>query len=98
MTTAVKTSLKDRIGIQFKLNLIASICTRSGLVQYVKCRRLILKDFTQVQKEEGKFVVVCPRPPLNVKLGGLARFHVVVVQWTSNKCTERRDARAVLLF
>ena len=25
--------------------------------------RWILKDFIQVQKEEGKFVVVCPRPP-----------------------------------
>ena len=23
----------------------------------------ILKDFIQVQKEEGKFVVLCPRPP-----------------------------------
>ena len=23
----------------------------------------ILKDFIQVQKEEGKFVVECPRPP-----------------------------------
>ena len=23
----------------------------------------ILKDFIQVQKEVGKFVVVCPRPP-----------------------------------
>ena len=23
----------------------------------------ILKDFIQVKKEEGKFVVVCPRPP-----------------------------------
>ena len=23
----------------------------------------IVKDFIQVQKEEGKFVVVCPRPP-----------------------------------
>ena len=23
----------------------------------------ILKDFIQVQKKEGKFVVVCPRPP-----------------------------------
>ena len=30
----------------------------------------ILKDFIQVQKEEGKFVVVCPRPQLNVQLGG----------------------------
>ena len=26
-------------------------------------RSLILKDFIQVQKEEGNFVVVCPRPP-----------------------------------
>ena len=30
----------------------------------------ILKDFSQVQKEEGKFIVVCPRPPENVKSGG----------------------------
>ena len=26
-------------------------------------RGWILKDFIQVQKEEGNFVVVCPRPP-----------------------------------
>ena len=26
------------------------------------------------------------------------RFHVVVVQWTSKKCTKKRDARAELLF
>ena len=24
---------------------------------------LVLKDFIQVKKEEGNFVVVCPRPP-----------------------------------
>ena len=29
-------------------------------------------DFIQVQKEEGNLVVVCPRPRLNVKLGGRA--------------------------
>ena len=29
------------------------------------------KDFIQVQKEEGKFVVACPRPPQNGKLGVL---------------------------
>ena len=28
----------------------------------------------------------------------LGRFHVVVVQWTSKKCTKKRDARAELLF
>ena len=82
----------------------------------------ILKpDFIQVQKEEGKFLVVCPRPPENVKLGGnlvprafplkngwfkgkglgtrlIRRFHVVVVQWTSEKCIKKSDARAELLF
>ena len=26
-------------------------------------RSWILKDFIQVQKEVGKFVIVCPRPP-----------------------------------
>ena len=36
-------------------------------------RSWILKDFIQVQKEEeGNFVVVCPRPQLNVQLGGFA--------------------------
>ena len=28
----------------------------------------------------------------------IGRFHVVVVQWTSKKCTEKCDARAELLF
>ena len=28
----------------------------------------------------------------------IRRFHVVVVQWTSKKCTKQRDARAELLF
>ena len=28
----------------------------------------------------------------------IRRFHVVVVQWTSKKCTKKRDARAELLF
>ena len=30
----------------------------------------IIKDFIQAQKDEGKFVVECPRPPQTVKLGG----------------------------
>ena len=29
--------------------------------------KLILKDFIQAQKDEGKFVVVCPRPPCTKK-------------------------------
>ena len=28
----------------------------------------------------------------------IRRFHVVVVQWTSKKCTKKRDACAKLLF
>ena len=28
----------------------------------------------------------------------IRRFHVAVVQWTSKKCTKKRDARAELLF
>ena len=28
----------------------------------------------------------------------IRRFHLVVVQWTSKKCTKKRDARAELLF
>ena len=55
----------------------------------------ILKDFIQVQKEEGKFVDVCPRPPIKRQI---RRFHVVIVQWTSKKCTKKRDVRAELLF
>ena len=56
----------------------------------------ILKDFIQVQKEERKirrrvFTFSIKRQ--------IRRFHVVVVQWTSKKCTKKRDARATeLLF
>ena len=28
----------------------------------------------------------------------IGRFHVVVVQWTSKKCTKKHDARAEVLF
>ena len=28
----------------------------------------------------------------------IRRFHVIVAQWTSKKCTKKRDARAELLF
>ena len=51
----------------------------------------ILKGFIHVQIEKGKFVVLFPLPPLiKCRIG---RFHVVVVQWTSKKCTKKRDAR-----
>ena len=56
----------------------------------------IRKDFIQVKTEKGKFVVVCPSTSSMKRQ--ISRFHVVVVQWTSKKCTKKRDARAELLF
>ena len=55
----------------------------------------ILKDFIQVPKEEGKFVVVMSTSSIKRQI---RRFHVVVVQWTSRKRTKKRNARAELLF
>ena len=43
-------------------------------------------------KLKKKFLVVC-----SIKRQ-IRKFHVVVVQWTSKKCTEKRDTRAELLF
>ena len=46
------------------------------------------------KKRKEKFVVVCP---FLIKRQ-TRRFHVVVVQWTSKKCTKKRDSCAELLF
>ena len=54
----------------------------------------IVKDFIQVQKEEE---IRCRMSTSSIKCQA-RRFHVVVaavvVQWTSKKCTKKRDARA----
>ena len=55
-----------------------------------------LNGFIQVHKEEEKFVVVCMFT-FSIKRQ-IRRFHVVVVQLTSKKCTKKRDAREELLF
>ena len=34
----------------------------------------------------------------SIKRRRIGMFHVVVVQWTSKKCTKKRDARAEQLF
>ena len=52
----------------------------------------ILKDFIQFQKEEGS------RMSTSSIKRQIRRFYVVVVQWTSEKCTNKGDARAALLF
>ena len=56
----------------------------------------ILKDFIQVQKEEGRFVVVRYVHVLHKRQ--IRRFHVIVELWMSKKCTKKHDACAELLF
>ena len=34
----------------------------------------------------------------SIKRRRIGRFHVLAVQWTSEKCTKKRDARAEQLF
>ena len=55
----------------------------------------ILKDFIQVEKRGRK---IRRRIYTSSIKRQIRRFHVVVVQWTSNKCPKKRDARAGLLF
>ena len=55
----------------------------------------ILKDLVPVQKEEEKF---CRHMSTSSIKRQIRRFHMVVMQWTSKKCTKKRDARAELLF
>ena len=43
-----------------------------------------------VQVEKGKF---CCRMSTSSIKRHIGRFHVVVVQWTSKKCTKNRDCR-----
>ena len=59
-TTAVKTSLKKWISVLSKLIYLDPLnMSNAGDFSWSS----ISKDFIEVQKEEGKFVVVCPRPP-----------------------------------
>ena len=80
---------------------IASIWT----AQFVKCRRcrLLLElncwgIYAASKSRERK--IHGPRMftrASSIKLG-IRKFHVVVVQWTSKKCTKKHDVRAELLF
>ena len=51
-------------------------------------KKMNLRSF----KLKKKFLVVC-----SIKRQ-IRKCHVVVVHWTSKKCTEKRDTRAKLLF
>ena len=54
---ATKTNLRS-----FKLNRVYLNLLNTSNAGYFSWN-WILKNFIQVKKEEGKFVVVCPRPP-----------------------------------
>ena len=54
--TAVKLSVKNEFA--FFQTWTPSICQMQATFPEVE----FLKHFIQVQKEEGKFVVLCPRP------------------------------------
>ena len=56
----------------------------------------MLKDCIKVQQKEKKVVVLCSRPPQNVKSGVFTSYYSLPV--TAKKCTKKRDARAKLLF
>ena len=49
----------------------------------------------KVQEKKKRVVVLCLRPPQNVRLGSFTRVHVVT---TAKKCSKKRDARVMLLF
>ena len=53
-----------------------------------------LRSFKKPRKENSRSSYVHAR---SIKLG-IRKFHVVVVQWTSKKCTKKHDVRAELLF
>ena len=49
----------------------------------------------KVQEKKKRVVVLCLRPPENVRLGSFTSVHVVT---TAKKCSKKRDARVMLLF
>ena len=90
-TAAVKTSLKKGTLSSFKLN-----CVYLDPLNMQASWSWILKDFIQVQKEEGKFVGRMSTSSIKLQI---RRFHVVVERWTPKKCTRTAwcTCRAVVL-
>ena len=88
MKTSVKMNLRS-----FKVN------RAFGPAQYVKMQATfpeveflrILFRFKKRKENSSSHVHVLHKTAIR-------RFHVVVVQWTSKKCTKKRDARVELLF
>ena len=77
-------------------NLIASIWTRANMPNAGDFSwSWILKGFYSGSKRGRKICRGMFTPSIKRQI---RRFHVVVVHWTSKKCTKKRDARAELLF
>ena len=76
-------------------NLIASIRTRSicqmqATFPGIEFLRSLFR-FKKRKENSSSYVHVLHKRQIR-------RFHVVVVQWTPNKCTKKHDAREELLF
>ena len=77
-------------------NLISSIWTRSlcqmqAIFPRLKFLRILLTGSKRGRKIRRRMATSSIKRQIR-------RFHVIVVQWTSKKCTKKRDARAELLF
>ena len=75
-------------------NLVASIWTRSICQMQATFPRV---EFLRILFRFKKRKLLLRMFTSSIKRQ-IRRFHVVVVQWTSKKCTKKRDARAELLF
>ena len=88
---------KRHLKIEFVL--LQTLSRLFHLVQYTKCWRICLefnsKGCIEVQEKKKGVVVLCSRPPLNVKLGTFTSYWATT---RAKKCTKNRDARAGLLL
>ena len=88
MTTAVKESVKKWICVLSLLRhsiWTRSICQLQSAFPGVELLRILFRG------------IRCRMSTSSIKRQ-IGRFHVVVVQWTSKKCTNKHNARAELLF
>ena len=85
--TATRTSLKSEVAV------LQTLSRLFHLVQFVKCWQFFLdlnsKTLIKVQEKKKQVVVLCSRPPQDVKLR-ISRGSRAVA---AKKCTKKRDAR-----
>ena len=74
---------------------MASICTRSTCQMLATFHAV---EFLRILFRFKKRREIRRRMSTSCTKRQIGRFHVVVVEWTSKKCTKERDARAELLF